>query len=67
VHADDALGLLVATAISVTGSEEVLVARMASGATMVSSLPKSSFLRCRCSGTASTTSWQSAKSPMSVV
>ena len=31
VHADDALGVPVATAISVTDSEDVLVARIASG------------------------------------
>ena len=53
------LGLLVATAISVTDRLEVFVARTASGATMPSSLAKTSFLRSRCSGTASTTSWQS--------
>ena len=42
VHADDALGVARGTAISVTGSEEVLVARIASGATMPSTLAISS-------------------------
>ena len=61
------LGFDVATAISVTGSEEVFVARTASGETTASTLPSSSFLRSRCSGTASTTSWQCARSARSLV
>ena len=61
------LGLIVATAISVTGSELVLVARIASSETIASSLAKMSFLRSRCSGTASTTSWHSLRSAMSLV
>ena len=61
------LGFDVATAISVTGREEVLVASTASGETTASTLPSSSFLRSRCSGTASTTSWQSARSARSLV
>ena len=61
------LGFDVATAISVTGSDEVLVASTASGETTASTLPSSSFLRSRCSGTASTTSWQAARSASSLV
>ena len=61
------LGSEVATAISVTGSDDVFVARTASDETTWSTLPRSSFLRSRCSGTASTTSWQPARSPRSVV
>ena len=61
------LGFDVATAISVTGSDEVFVARIASGETTASTLPSSSFLRSSCSGTASTTSWQPASSARSVV
>ncbi len=61
------LGLLVATAISVTGSEDVFVASTASGETTWSTRPKMSFLRARLSGTASTTSWQPARSSRSVV
>ena len=59
-------GLWVATEISVTDSEEVLVARTASGFTMVSSAAKISRLRSRCSGTASTTRSHSARSARSV-
>src|SRR5688572_16514651 len=61
------LGLPVATAISVTGSDEVFVARMASGETTLSTRLSSSRLRSRCSGTASTTSWHPARSSRSVV
>ena len=53
-------GLAVATAISVTDSEEVLVASTVSGPTMRSRAAKMSFLRSRCSGTASTTRPQPA-------
>ena len=51
------LGWPVATAISVTDSDEVLVARIASGDDDASSSAKICCLRSRCSGTASTTSW----------
>ena len=61
------LGLEVATAISVTGSDEVFVASTASGETIASSRPSTSFFRSRCSGTASMTSWQSARSSRSRV
>ncbi len=61
------LGSLVATAISVTGSDEVLVASTASAETTLSTRLRISFLRSSCSGTASTTRRQSARSPMSVV
>ena len=53
-------GFAVATAISVTGSEDVFVARTASGPTTRSSAAKISFFRSRCSGTASTTRPQPA-------
>ena len=53
-------GFAVATAISVTDSEEVLVASTVSGPTIRSRAAKMSFLSSRCSGTASTTSPQPA-------
>ncbi|OPZ52821.1 MAG: hypothetical protein BWY91_02165 [bacterium ADurb.BinA028] len=59
-------GFLVATAISVTDSEDVLVARTASSATTSSRAAKICFFRARCSGTASTTSSQGASSERSV-
>ena len=48
-------GRLVATAMSVTDSEDVLLARIACGGAMASTLPKISFLRSRLSLTASIT------------
>ncbi len=54
-------GRPVATAISVTDSEEVFVARMVSGRHSPSSRPKIERLRSRCSGTASTTRSASAR------
>ena len=48
-------GRLVATAMSVTDSDEVLLARIACGGTMASTRPKISFLRSRLSLTASMT------------
>ena len=46
-------GRLVATEISVTDSDEVLVARIVSGRQTLSSAAKISCLRSSCSGTAS--------------
>ena len=60
-------GRCVATEISVTESEDVLVASMASGAVMRSSSVKIFCFSSRCSGTASTTRWQSARSSIEVV
>ena len=60
-------GCWVATAISVTGSEEVFVARTASSETTASSPAKIRFFSSRLSGTASTTSWQSATASRVVV
>ena len=52
-------GDLAETAISVTDKEEVLVARIASAATIWSSWAKTDFFSSRLSGMDSTTSWQS--------
>ena len=53
-------GWLVAVEISVTDSDEVLVARTVSGTTISSRLRNSSCFSGSCSTIASTTSWQSA-------
>ena len=60
-------GLAVAVEISVTESEEVLVASTASSATMPSSVRKTSCLTSSFSTIASMTSWQSFTSEMFVV
>ena len=59
-------GRSVATEISVTDNDEVLVARMASSRTILSSAEKISRFRSRCSTTASTTRSQSASASSSV-
>src|SRR5581483_5328616 len=60
-------GRLVATAMSTTGSVDVLVARMAWGAQIRSRVEKSSFLTARSSTTDSTTRSQAASSSRSVM
>ena len=59
-------GVRVADAISLTERADVFVARIASGATIPSSSPKSSRLTSRSSNAASITSWQEARSASSV-
>ena len=60
------LGREACTAMSITGSEEVLVAMIASSRTAASIFSKAACLRGISSGTASTTRSQSARTPKSV-
>ena len=60
-------GRVVATEISVTDKDEVLVARIACGARILSRVASVACLRSRCSGMASTTSSTSARSSSDVV